>query len=202
MIHASAVAGDRGIAFAGASGVGKSTMALALIDRGYRFVTNDRLLVRAWGDRVDMVGLPKMPRVNPGTVLRLPRLSGLVADRSRYDAMDRRDLWALEEKRDVRIPEVFGSDPQPQGALDEVYVLGWTLGGGGPRMRRLAGFELAAHLWEVVRSTGVFDLRAEPRAAWNQALAMAASRVRGFEVRGGVDVAWLADAVERATERV
>lgn len=202
MVHASAVVADRGVAFAGTSGAGKSTMALALIDRGHRFVTNDRLLVRAWGDSVDMVGLPKMPRVNPGTVLRLPRLGGLIADRSRYDAMDRRDLWSLEEKRDVRIPDIFGTDPQPQATLDEVFALAWTPGGGQPRIRRLAGFELASHLWEVVRSAGLFDLRPEPRAAWNQALAMAASRLRGYEVRGGVDVGWLADAVERATEPV
>lgn len=197
MVHASAVADERGIAFAGDSGSGKSTMGLALVDRGCRFVTNDRLLLRAWGDRVDMVGLPKMPRVNPGTVLRLPRLRGLIADRSGYDAMERDELWDLEEKRDVRIPDIFGSDPQPQGTLDDVYVLRWTLSGGAPQMRGLEGIELAQRLWHLVRSTGLFDLRPEPRMAWYQTLAMASSRLQGFEVRGGVDVGWLADVIER-----
>lgn len=198
MVHASAVAAHHGVAFAGASGAGKSTMALAMLDRGYRFVSNDRVLLRGWGDRVEMAGLPKMPRVNPGTIMRLERLRPLIGDTSRYDRMDAEALWALEEKRDVRIPDVFGSDPLPRAGLDVVYVLAWTRSGRTPKVRPIEGIELAQRLREVMRSAGLFDLRPEPRTAWYQALAMAASRLRGFEVSGGIDVEWLADMVKGA----
>ena len=50
-LHASAVAGDRGgLLILGASGCGKSSLALALIARGARLVSDDSVIVRAEAD--------------------------------------------------------------------------------------------------------------------------------------------------------
>jgi hypothetical protein len=60
VLHASAVrAGDRAVAFVGASGMGKSTLAAALCRNGYDLVTDDVL-------RVDLTG-GTTPRALPGS---------------------------------------------------------------------------------------------------------------------------------------
>jgi serine kinase of HPr protein (carbohydrate metabolism regulator) len=52
-VHASCVAiAGRGVLLAGASGRGKSDLAVRLIDRGARLVSDDYTLVRAVGDRL------------------------------------------------------------------------------------------------------------------------------------------------------
>ena len=46
LCHAAAVSqGERGISFAGFSGMGKSTLALKTMGQGLSFVSNDRLLI-------------------------------------------------------------------------------------------------------------------------------------------------------------
>ena len=52
-VHASAVALDgRAVLISGPSGSGKSDLALRLIDRGFRLVSDDQTLVRREGDRL------------------------------------------------------------------------------------------------------------------------------------------------------
>ena len=52
-IHASCVAADgRAILITGASGAGKSDLALRLIDRGFALVSDDQTIVRRDGDRL------------------------------------------------------------------------------------------------------------------------------------------------------
>ncbi|MEM7363297.1 MAG: HprK-related kinase B, partial [Pseudomonadota bacterium] len=71
LFHASGVCTDRGsgCGMGGASGKGKSTLALRLLSRGLDLVSNDRLVV--WRDQATLVmhGIAKYPRVNPGTLL-------------------------------------------------------------------------------------------------------------------------------------
>jgi HprK-related kinase B len=193
MVHASAASANRGVAFVAGSGGGKSTLALALLERGHRFVTNDRLLLRAWGDRPEMIGMPKLPRVNPGTLLRSPSLRRLVAEPSRYAHLDPGALWRLEEKHDVDVVEIYGRPVQPRGILSEVYVLSWSRGAGRMSVRPLTSIELGDRLWRELRTCGIFDLRAEPRLAWREEVMAVARKIRGFEVTGGVDVDALAD---------
>jgi HprK-related kinase B len=73
MLHASAVVRadvDEAMIFLGNSGSGKSSLALQLIERGgFDYLSNDRVLLKARQDGVHVVGLPKKPRVNPGTLL-------------------------------------------------------------------------------------------------------------------------------------
>lgn len=195
LVHASAVRSPsgRGVAFLAPSGSGKTTMALAMLERGHSFVTNDRLLVRAWGDRADMVGVPKLPRANPGTLLRLPSLRGLVQERTELRQLGPAELWALEEKRDVDVRGVLGAQIAPRGTLHDLYVLRWSLGEKGLRIRRLDVHSAAEHLWRELRDGGVFDLRPQPRLAWRQHVAAIAAHLRTWEVSGGVDVEGLAD---------
>jgi len=82
LCHASGVArpsplGARGIGIAARAGAGKSTLALHLMSSGLCFLSNDRLLIKDTGHGAEMAGIPKMPRVNPGTLLNNPDLHGI-----------------------------------------------------------------------------------------------------------------------------
>ena len=52
-LHASTVAADgRAVLIGGPSGAGKSDLALRLLDRGFKLVSDDRTLIRRDGDRL------------------------------------------------------------------------------------------------------------------------------------------------------
>jgi HprK-related kinase B len=80
LFHAAAVClGEAAVAVAGFAGAGKSTLALEIMRHGASFVSNDRLLVGpvpGFGrDGLMVTGIPRMPRVNPGTLLHNDRHS-------------------------------------------------------------------------------------------------------------------------------
>ncbi len=118
-----------GLGLAGTSGAGKSTLALRLLERGADFVSNDRLLVSGSGLDVRMRGIPKQPRVNPGTLLSLPSLDGIL-DASRaaeLRALPQEELWDLEEKYDVDVERVYGDGRQAaELPLRAFCVLNWS----------------------------------------------------------------------------
>lgn len=129
--HASGLDVDGyGIGMAGLSGGGKSTLMLGLMDQAdVRYVTNDRLFVRCEGDRVQATGIPKLPRINPGTIVHNPALHGLIdAERRReLSALPKDDLWHLEEKYDVMINEIYGDDRIEEAMeLGAFVVLNWS----------------------------------------------------------------------------
>ena len=132
LCHASGVAlGDVGLAMAGFAGAGKSTLSLHLMghEADLRFVSNDRVLVSREAHEVRMRGIPKHPRVNPGTCLSNPRLSHIVAseDAARFRAMPVDELWDLEHKYDALIDECFGPGRfVPAARLSGFVVLAWS----------------------------------------------------------------------------
>ncbi len=70
--HAAAVTqSNKCFGIAGFSGAGKSSLTLRLLELpGMSFATNDRLFLQRNQDRnVEAIGIPKMPRVNPGTLV-------------------------------------------------------------------------------------------------------------------------------------
>ena len=129
--HASGldVAG-KGVGLAGLSGGGKSTLMLGLMDEpDVRYVTNDRLFIQRRQDQVKARGIPKLPRINPGTIVHNPALHGLIdaARRKALLALPQQELWHLEEKYDVMINEVYGAGRiEEEMLLQSFLVLNWS----------------------------------------------------------------------------
>ena len=119
---------DRGIAIAGVSGGGKSTLMLKLLDQAQGFISNDRLFFKQQNQQIIMRGLPKQPRINPGTILNNPKLHGLIHDHQPYLAMPDNALRQLEEKYDAPVHQLYdGVDYQVEAPLNQIYLLNWQL---------------------------------------------------------------------------
>src|SRR5262249_35190225 len=174
-----------------------STSALHLVERGFRFVSNDRLLVRAASgssaEPVEALGYPKQPRVNPGTLVHHPRLRALLepADRDALAALPPADLWKLERKCDVDLEAIYGEGTFTlQASLVALVVLTWRPAGEGLTVRRLDRSEALACLPLIRKDLGVFDLdRRRREDSVREVLAYSAlfSRLAVIEVGGRVD---------------
>ena len=130
LCHAAALTRHgHGLAIAGLSGGGKSTLMLNLMeDQATAFVSNDRLLLRRREGTTDAVGIPKLPRINPGTIVNNPRLFPLIDAQSREKLlqMDKKALWQLEQKYDVDISELYGAQRiRHESELQRFLVLNW-----------------------------------------------------------------------------
>lgn len=123
------VRGERAVAIAGFSGGGKSTaMLTALENPGIDYLTNDRLFIRAEAGGVRAMGIPKLPRINPGTIVHSERLASLMpeAERRRLRALPPQDLWDLEQKYDVSIETLYGPGRvRDEASLCAVVILNW-----------------------------------------------------------------------------
>ncbi len=127
------------------SGGGKSTSMLRLMDiPGSHFLTNDRLFIRKLpGDNaeietgaevqvkssVEACGVPKLPRINPGTIVTNPVLQNLLSPQRRQEllAMPPQSLWELEEKYDVDVLETYGEARiEHRATLGAFVILNWT----------------------------------------------------------------------------
>ncbi|HEU4367330.1 MAG TPA: HprK-related kinase B [Methylomirabilota bacterium] len=195
LLHAAAVSRDgRAVVLAGPPGAGKSSAALHLVDAGLRFVSNDRVLARVNGGRVEALGYPKQPRVNPGTLLGHPRLSELLKpeERARLEAMDPAARWDLEAKRDVDLDRIYGSGTVDLTAeMRALVLLRWSRDGRGLQVDRLTPPSALERLEVFRKDLGAFDLDRVPgglptvaEMAGYQALVAA---VPVFEVTGRVD---------------
>jgi len=163
LCHASAVSyKGRGLTIAGSSGAGKSTMALHLIGHGASFVSNDRVLVKRDGRELSMFGVPKYPRVNPGTMLNNPNLRGLLSsqDQSSLAAMEPSALWTLERKHDVRIDEVFGKDRVSlHSSLNALVLLTWQREQKAFQTELINPRERPTSLRPLIKRPGIFHPR-------------------------------------------
>ncbi len=191
--HAAGVKyGDGGLALAGFSGKGKSTLALHIMREGSTFVSNDRLLIGANGRKQRMHGTPKLPRINPGTALNNDRLQQIVPrkDRKRYSELPPHKLWTLEDKYDVYIDQCFGSDQfELCSDYEGLVILNWELNGGKmdfhqvdikKRRDLLPAFMKDPGLFFFPDNPGIPDL--SPKAYIN----MLSCRPV-FEISGGID---------------
>ncbi len=170
MVHASAVVdarkGGEATVFLGNSGSGKSSLALQLIERGgYDFLSNDRVLMRANNGKVSVAGLPKKPRVNPGTLLASASLSRLVPRPRRrvYEQLPREELWQLEEKTDIDIEQELGARSRLAAELGRVYSLEWRPSGNGFEQHELDADGALNSLLATVKDFGPYDLHGAER---------------------------------------
>ncbi|QPM92526.1 HprK-related kinase B [Pseudooceanicola algae] len=203
LCHAAAVTkGAQTLAISGLSGGGKSTSILRMMDiDGARFMSNDRLLVRA-GMPPQALGIPKHPRINPGTILGNPRLHGLIPERQRAElaAMPAADLWSLEEKHDLIIPEIYGPDRMRlAGGLTDFWVLNWSHDSStDTRLTPVTLAERPDLLSAIMKSPGPFHQHAdghfEPNGASPDPAAFltALQGVQVCEVSGRIDFDLLA----------
>jgi HprK-related kinase B len=171
LCHAAGVAmpgpdGLSGLALAGFAGMGKSSLALAIMSRGALFVSNDRLMLGKHGNDVIMYGLAKMPRINPGTVLHNRDLSGVIPEEQRtlFAAMPVDALWSLEHKYDACIQTCYGPGRFALTArLNGLVLLHWSRPGSGERKPvsvRRVDLEARPDLMPAfIKSVGVFYLQ-------------------------------------------
>lgn len=129
---AGVVVNGKTLAMAGFSGGGKSTLMLHLLnDPEFRYLTNDRLFIRRDKGKVESCGIPKLPRINPGTLVNNPRLQGMIDDAKReaYLAIPKNELWELEDKYDVDVAKIYGHAPVVETLpLTAFLVLNWQRG--------------------------------------------------------------------------
>jgi len=160
LAHAGAVAQDgRCIALCGPPGAGRSTAALRLVAEGLDFVSSDRLLMRPSEYGVQVVGTPKHPRVNPGTILSIPALEGTIGptDRIRLKALPAEELAALEHEYDVLVEDVEGAGRfATQGHLAALVVFNWDPARGEPTAREVDLSVQPELLPFVMQSPGLF----------------------------------------------
>ncbi|MBD3380865.1 MAG: HprK-related kinase B [candidate division Zixibacteria bacterium] len=194
LCHASAVAdGKHGMAIAGFSGMGKSTLALHLMSHKLRFVSNDRLMIRRENSELLMYGVAKHPRVNPGTILNNETLFPVIsrAERRRLVSLTSEELWDLEQKHDVIIEDVFGKDRfDLDSPLNTFVVLNWRLGGGPADVHTVDIDKRRDLLPAIMKSPGLFY---EPDGDPNDydfsetAYIELLKEIRIVEITGGVD---------------
>ena len=212
MLHASAVA-DAGtgeaIAFLGNSGSGKSSLALQLVERGgYDFLSNDRIFLKAIDDGVTIVGLPKKPRVNPGTLLASAALSRLVVGSRRhaYEQLPADELWHLEEKTDIDVEDHLGARSKISARLGHVYSLEWRRSDEGLRQESLDVDGAMAAMRVTSKDYGPYDRR-DPGGPVEAEMERIARLVPFMRITGKADPRglaehWRAGSAERRYRRV
>lgn len=129
--HAACVVSQgKALAVAGFSGGGKSTLMLEMLEReDVKFLTNDRLFIKNTDNGIQATGIPKQPRINPGTIVNNPRLKPMLSEQQQqaFLALPKNELWELEQKFDADIDALYGDDRiQYQAPLQALLILSWS----------------------------------------------------------------------------
>jgi HprK-related kinase B len=131
--HASALeVNGKAMAFAAFSGGGKSTTMLHLMDEpSINFVSNDRLFLKVDHQNNTLMarGIPKLPRINPGTIVYNAKLRALLSTQKfeHYEALPMNELWDIEEKYDVDVEAIYGHGRiEHEAPLSHFVVLNWS----------------------------------------------------------------------------
>ncbi|NDV28611.1 HprK-related kinase B [Desulfovibrio sp. JC010] len=201
---AGVIENGRGIAMAGFSGMGKSTLALHLMSRGTTFVSNDRVMAEenaeGNGKSLTMYGVAKQPRINPGTALNNPDLSCIVApeDKEKFLAMPKEELWELEHKYDALIDECYGKNKFVLKApLSALVILNWQRDNSETVIKVVDPKERKYLLPAFMKGTGLFYLPDSPEKEDDpdvDAYAEMLAKTTLIEISGGVDFDKAADA--------
>ena len=193
--HAAGVAvPNAGLALAGFSGMGKSTLALHMLRFGVDFVSNDRLMIKQTGCGLIMSGVAKHPRINPGTAMNNENLKTLITeeDRSRYAALSKEDLWHLEEKYDAPVETYFpGSRFVLSAPMTGLFILNWQHDNPAPPVFAMVDPNRRRDLLAAfMKDTGLFYHPPKGAEAVDSAEDEYAQLLKScvvVEVKGGVD---------------
>ena len=194
MLHSSALVRDgRAFAIVGESGSGKSSVAVRLLERGFDFLSNDRLIVRAGRPGIVAYGLPKLPRVNPGTLLAGDRTRAVVdpENRRRYEKMPKKELWNVEHKHDLDVMNTLGRRWVPYAPLELAVVLNWRYGGERFTFEPVDSGRALESFRAAAKTFGPFDLHLDERS--DNALRAVARAVPVFRVTGSINPPALAE---------
>lgn len=156
--HASGLcANAKTLGIAGFSGGGKSTLMLHLMaHKGAQYLTNDRLFLKD----AQAIGIPKLPRVNPGTMLHDENLIDLLPEnrRKELETLSPAELWDIEEKYDVFVEDVYGdSKIVDQAPIENFLILNWKRDADTPcQIQEVNLMERKELLDAVMKSPGPF----------------------------------------------
>lgn len=199
--------GETGIAIAAHSGGGKSTTMLKLMDLpNSRFVSNDRLFLFSDAEDVIARGVPKQPRVNPGTLLNNPKLTDILPfnRQSVLQKLTTDELWQQEEKYDVMVTDVYGFNRiKHTVALHHVLLLNWQPGITEPvTLHKISLDERPELIKAIAKSPGSFyqdtsgEFLSYAKIPENSRYQEALRTVSVWEVTGGADFEELRDLVQ------
>ena len=118
--------------------------------------------------RVNAAGIPKLPRINPGTIVHNPRLHPLIdaTERERLLALPQQQLWEIEDKYDVMIDELYGDNHIAQDApLAAFLVLNWQRGSSEPlRLQQVDIAQRRELLGAIMKSLSAIEINDETLA--------------------------------------
>jgi len=108
-LHCACVVRDgRGLLLSGRSGSGKSTMALALAQAGFAFLSDDRTWVSRHEGWLQAWGLPTLLKLHPEAVALFPDLRGLEPS----VLPDGRTAFQLDVQSQLGIPRILHCEPR------------------------------------------------------------------------------------------
>ncbi len=199
LAHAAAVSLEtngtrRGLAIAGFSGRGKSTLSLHLLEDGATFHSNDRLMVRRTSAGHQMVGVAKLPRINPGTIMSSDVLRPMLSPEAlaRCQSLPPDQLWELEEKYDARIDKLYGQERfRLDGPMNAIVILTWIREGGEFRASIASPERRRELLTAFAKEPGLFYLPSDESKQTTQVnIVRYEEELSGcpvYEFSGGVD---------------
>jgi hypothetical protein len=176
-LHAGAVAhpGGAGVLLAGASGAGKTTAVIALVEAGYAFLGDDALLVTAAPSGVAICAFPRPFHVAPATLQASPRLAAMA-----------QPSFGRGDKRDVDPRRAF-PDRQRPTLGPPALVLHPRVEPASPTA--LAPLPPAEGLGNLIASSGGLVIEGTARRAEHVALlGRIAAKARHVELRMGQDL--------------
>jgi HprK-related kinase B len=197
---AGVIKNGRGIAIAGFSGMGKSTLALHLMSKGTTFISNDRVMIEDNNSEITVYGVAKQPRINPGTALNNPDLARIIAesDKEKFLSLTQTELWNLEHKYDALIDECYGKNKFIlRGPLNGLVILNWQRDNSETVIKIVDPMERKDLLPAFMKSTGLFYLPDSPEKMEDPDIdtyAAILSKTTLIEISGGVDFDKATDA--------
>lgn len=194
LCHAAAVANnDNGLILAGFSGMGKSSLALNLMNKDLTFISNDRLMVKKKDHDLVMYGVAKLPRVNPGTILNNPSLTDIFNENEikKFNKVKEDKIWDLEYKYDVFLDQCFGPGRfRLKSNVKALVILNWQHNEKPLSFNRIDLGKRTDLLETVMKSPGLFYLPGKTQKKTStspEEYINLFSRCEVYEISGGIN---------------